>query len=195
MQCVNVQVSLHCVQAYGHLRDCLAQLTPVTAPPRIMLHSYGGSPDMVKSFTSLGQGQKQQHHHPPHASPCSSYRDHSSRNTSSLRTAADPYCSAGSQTVESSSEHGCIGAVGERIYFSFSAVLCSKSPKKASERVSAVPDDRLLLETDLTEVDGMNEGLLEIAVFVAEAKGWSLEHTVQQTWQNFEAFYDWDNSI
>ena len=50
-----LQVSLHCVQAYGHLRDYLAQQNPAAAPPRIMLHSYGGSPDMVHAFTSLGR--------------------------------------------------------------------------------------------------------------------------------------------
>lgn len=131
MELKAVQVSLHCVQAYGHLRDYLARLPANEAPPKVMLHSYGGSPDIVKSFTSL-----------PHS-----------------------------------------------LYFSFSSVLCAKSPKKAAQRVAAVPDDRLLLETDLSEVDSMNEALIDIAHFVADAKGWSIEHTVEQTWSNFETFF------
>ncbi|NJR41783.1 MAG: hypothetical protein HC767_03095 [Akkermansiaceae bacterium] len=90
------------------------------------------------------------------------------------------------------SRNASFGAVGDRIYFSFSAALCSKCAKKAAARVAAVPDDRVLLETDLSELDGMNDALLEIAEFVAQAKGWTLEHTVDQTWRNFKAFYCWE---
>lgn len=54
-----------------------------------------------------------------------------------------------------------------------------------------MPADRILLETDLSEIEGMNEALLEVAEFVAGAKGWTVERTVEQTWGNFEAFYGW----
>lgn len=51
-----MQVSLHCVRAHGHLRDYLRQLDPAAAPPRIMLHSYSGSPELVRELTSIGGG-------------------------------------------------------------------------------------------------------------------------------------------
>jgi TatD DNase family protein len=154
---------MHCVQAYGALRGYLAALLPAAAPTRIMLHSYGGSAEMVSAFTSIGAGPQQR---PP-----------------------EP----GADQESGGAQAGCGGGggdrVGNRIYFSFSWVLCKKSPKKAAARIAAVPADRLLLETDLTETDGMNDALCAIAEFAAAAKGWSVDETVRRTWQNFEAFY------
>ncbi|PNW70377.1 hypothetical protein CHLRE_17g717200v5 [Chlamydomonas reinhardtii] len=49
-------VSMHCVQGYGHLQDMLRRLGPEGCPPKIMLHSYGGSVDLVKGFTRLPGG-------------------------------------------------------------------------------------------------------------------------------------------
>lgn len=186
------------MQAYGHLRDYLAQLDPLTAPPRIMLHSYGGSPDMVKSFTALGQQHAQRSRSKTQSQPqghTGGASEHASeQNYSSKRSHGTGEQGETSSPAVCGSEEcgGKVVSIGERMFFSFSAVLCSKSSKKAAERVAAVPDDRILLETDLTEIEGMNERLLEIAEFVAEAKGWTVEHTVEQTWRNFQAFYDWN---
>eukprot|EP00892_Ulva_mutabilis_P003913 jgi/Ulvmu1/1894/UM012_0052.1 len=133
-------VSLHCVQAYGHLRDHLRSLNPADAPPRIMLHSYGGSPEMVREFTSIGGGGA--------------------------------------------------GSVGGRIFFSFSAVLCRRSVKKAAARIRAVPAARLLLESDLTEVAPIDAALADIVAVVCAATGEDEEAVVQQAARNFEAFYE-----
>ncbi|MEW5300119.1 MAG: hypothetical protein WDW36_003073 [Sanguina aurantia] len=46
-------VSMHCVRGYGPLLSLLQSRTPATLPPRIMLHSYGGSKEMVMAFTRL----------------------------------------------------------------------------------------------------------------------------------------------
>lgn len=40
-------VSVHCVRAQGALLDTLASTPPERLPPRIMLHSFGGSPESV----------------------------------------------------------------------------------------------------------------------------------------------------
>ncbi|KXZ50968.1 hypothetical protein GPECTOR_14g211 [Gonium pectorale] len=48
--------SLHCVQGYGHLQELLRRLGPEGCPPKIMLHSYGGSVDLIKGFTKLPGG-------------------------------------------------------------------------------------------------------------------------------------------
>jgi TatD DNase family protein len=105
-----------------------------------MLHSYGGSPEMVREFTSIGGGA-----------------------------------------------HGSVGA---RIFFSFSAALCRRSAAKCAARIRAVPEDRLLLESDLTEVAPMNEAMEDIVRVVGEARGWDAAQTVQQTWENMMEFYD-----
>eukprot|EP00854_Cymbomonas_tetramitiformis_P016523 gene16523-19618_t len=73
----NRPASLHCVRAYGHLQDlfrewlyfqltsglvllvievpnaCCRKSDPCTLPPRIMLHSFGGNPEVVKGFTRM----------------------------------------------------------------------------------------------------------------------------------------------
>jgi TatD DNase family protein len=46
-------VSVHCVRAYGHMRDFFAALPPDACPPAVMLHSYGGSPEEVGRFSGL----------------------------------------------------------------------------------------------------------------------------------------------
>jgi Tat protein secretion system quality control protein TatD with DNase activity len=138
-----VQVSLHCVKAYGHLQQALTACTPDNCPPRIMLHSYGGSAEQVKAFTGIGAGGE-----------------------------ADG------------------NAVGRRIYFSFSAAIGNKMRQKTLDRIRAVPDDCLLVETDLEDQSGMNDALKQIVEMMAKAKGWTVEQAVDQTWQNYLRFYD-----
>ncbi len=38
--------------------------------------------------------------------------------------------------------------IGPRIYFSFSSAINGRTPDKLRARIAAVPDDRLLLESD-----------------------------------------------
>lgn len=88
-------VSVHCVKGYGHLLDFFAGLAkaPDTCPPKVMLHSYGGSVEEISRFCKLPN-------------------------------------------------------IGERFYFSFSHAINHRTPEKLRARVAAVPDDKLLLESD-----------------------------------------------
>lgn len=88
-------VSVHCVKGYGHLLDFFASLsaTPEACPPKVMLHSYGGSVEEIPRFCKLR-------------------------------------------------------GIGTRFYFSFSHAINHRTPEKLRVRVAAVPDDRLLLESD-----------------------------------------------
>ncbi|GIM00902.1 hypothetical protein Vretimale_5797 [Volvox reticuliferus] len=73
--------SLHCVQGYGALQDMLRTLGPEGCPPKIMLHSYGGSVDLIRGFTKLPKGvgdriyfshQRSRSRQAVGAAPCSS---------------------------------------------------------------------------------------------------------------------------
>ena len=138
-----MQISLHCVKAYGQLQQALVAYSPGDCPPRIMLHSYSGSAEQVPQFTRIGHGAK---------------------------TTAR--------------------AVGSRLYFSFSAALARASLEKAQARMRAVPDDRILIETDLEDMGNMNAALVDILSIVADAKSWSVDETVERTWDSFQRFYD-----
>jgi TatD DNase family protein len=77
---------------------------------------------------------------------------------------------------------------GSRFYFGFSSVVNSRSPK-TRDVVRAVPDDRLLVESDAEDADGAEESLRSILAFAAEAKGWTVEETARVTRANAERFY------
>lgn len=66
---------------------------PVPLPCRVMLHSYGGSPEEIPKYCKLK-------------------------------------------------------GIGDRFYFSFSTAINARTPEKLRARIAAVPDDRLLLESD-----------------------------------------------
>lgn len=131
---------MHCVRAYGHLLEALQGLPLDAWPPKVMLHSYGGSAEMVPTFAGLPRADKD--------------------------------------------------AAGGRVYFSFSAAIGAYNPSKMAALIRAVPDDRLLIETDLIAVAPMNDALCAVVHMVAEAKAWDVEHTVEQTWANFHEFYE-----
>ncbi|KAG2493508.1 hypothetical protein HYH03_008324 [Edaphochlamys debaryana] len=130
-------VSMHCVQSYGHLQDLLRRLGPSGCPPKIMLHSYGGSVDLVKGFTRLP------------------------------------------------------GGVGDRIYFSFSSVINARPDRRAGllQRLAAVPPERLLLESDQSSADRVDEGMRAILADAAEARGMAVEALAAAVGDNFRAFF------
>ena len=77
------------------------------------------------------------------------------------------------------------------IYFSFSKLINFSSPSdaKVAAVVKAVPDDRVLVESDLHCAGERMDGLLkDIVKKVCEIKGWNLQTGAERLKSNWEAF-------
>ncbi|KAF8937552.1 hypothetical protein EDD21DRAFT_375521 [Dissophora ornata] len=102
-------------------------------PPRLCMHSYGGSTDMLRAFTKLD--------HPP------------------------------------------------EIFFSFSILINGRlQERKLKELILAVPEDRLLIESDHHSHTHVDLLLVEMVQKVAEIRQWTMEETVEKTARNWHRF-------
>jgi len=77
---------------------------------------------------------------------------------------------------------------GDRFYFGFSSVVNLRSPK-TQDVIRLVPDDRLLLESDLCDPASAEDELRIMLAFIADVKGWSVENAARITRDNAERFY------
>ncbi|KAJ3211159.1 hypothetical protein HDU82_006579 [Entophlyctis luteolus] len=69
-------------------------------------------------------------------------------------------------------------SVSSRFYFSFSHFVNSRTPfERMKEKICLVPDDRLLVESDLHNAQLVDDACLKALDLVARSKGWSLEDT------------------
>ncbi|KAF9332181.1 hypothetical protein BG006_004946 [Podila minutissima] len=102
-------------------------------PPRLCMHSYGGSVDMMRAFTKMD--------HPP------------------------------------------------EIFFSFSILINGRlQERKLQELIQAVPEDRLLIESDHHSYMLLDGLLMDMVKKVSEIRGWTIEQTVQKTTRNWHRF-------
>jgi tRNA A37 threonylcarbamoyladenosine dehydratase/Tat protein secretion system quality control protein TatD with DNase activity len=78
--------------------------------------------------------------------------------------------------------------VGERFYFGFSSVINLRSPKTRAV-IGAVPDDRLLLESDLCDPTRAEDELRTMLAIIADIKGWSVRDAARITRENAQRFF------
>lgn len=77
------------------------------------------------------------------------------------------------------------------VYFSFSNVINFSGPssQKVIAVVKALPEDRVLIESDLhTAGQQMDDLLEEVARQICELRGWSLQEGVQRLADNWKRF-------
>jgi len=82
-------------------------------------------------------------------------------------------------------------SVPAEVYFSFSSAINFSNPSSAKviSAIKAVPDDRLLVESDLHCAGGkMDELLKDIILKVCEIKGWPIRDGATRLKQNWERF-------
>lgn len=82
-------------------------------------------------------------------------------------------------------------SVPVRFFFSFSIVInfSSSASSKTEQCIRALPDDCILIESDL-HIAGkqMDENLKAVALKICELKGWGVEEGVKQLGRNWKAF-------
>ena len=77
--------------------------------------------------------------------------------------------------------------IGQRFYFSFSSTVNSRSNKTLS-RIQMIPNNRLLIESDVGDCSMVDEAMEKAALMVSEAKGWTREETIKITSDNAIGF-------
>mmetsp|Transcript_37052 Transcript_37052/g.118809 ORF Transcript_37052/g.118809 Transcript_37052/m.118809 type:complete len:279 (-) Transcript_37052:1143-1979(-) len=114
--------TVHCVRAFGALREAFEAAPRL--PPRISMHSYGGSFDFARDLGTLARRR------------------------------------------------------GSDVFFGFSWVVNGKK-KRQLDLIHGLPDDAILLETDLEDPSLVDDHLRRIRDLVATAKGWSQDDTLR----------------
>ncbi|KAJ3232393.1 hypothetical protein HDU78_007174 [Chytriomyces hyalinus] len=79
--------------------------------------------------------------------------------------------------------------VSSRFYFSFSHFVNGRMAfEKLQQRIAQVPDDRILIESDLNDPKVVDEACFKALEMVANAKGWSLDEATKRVGANAARF-------
>lgn len=77
--------------------------------------------------------------------------------------------------------------IGPKLYFSFSHAVNSRSPKIVN-RILAIPQDRILIESDLGELDKVDEAMWSILQVLCDIRQWNTQEATSILEQNMNAY-------
>jgi TatD DNase family protein len=77
----------------------------------------------------------------------------------------------------------------DRLFFGFSSVICMRAEQRTREAIAAVPDDRLLLETDINDGAQIETLMNDIAQVVMDVKQWTRQQLAEITNANADRFF------
>jgi len=78
---------------------------------------------------------------------------------------------------------------GKKIWFGFSgAINLTNSSKKLEASVLAVPENRIVIESDHDTCTSQDDSVLAIIIYISNVKGWDFAKTVKITSENFLNF-------
>lgn len=81
--------------------------------------------------------------------------------------------------------------IGNFIFFSFSKVINARSLDKFRETIKTIPDDKILIESDLGDIESIPNALLSITELISEVKGWTFDETIERTSKNALSFIEY----
>ena len=75
------------------------------------------------------------------------------------------------------------------VFFSFSILINGRlQDRKLKELIMAVPEDRLLVESDYHSHVEVDQLLIEMVYKISETRGWTIEETGEKTSRNWDRF-------
>ncbi|KAJ2779837.1 Cut9-interacting protein scn1 [Coemansia interrupta] len=83
----------------------------------------------------------------------------------------------------------CRGELGGRIYVSFSQFVNGRNVEKSKQCIQAVPEDRILVESDLHDAAAASEALDSVIGLVSQARGWSADEARERLADNSRRFF------
>jgi len=89
-----------------------------------------------------------------------------------------------------------IPKIGRKFYFSFSsAINLNNSSKKLDAAVVAVPEDRILIESDWHLTGHQYKSMIEIVAFISKLRNWSPQQTIDITTRNANEFFGFTDNL
>ncbi|KAI1107436.1 hydrolase [Jackrogersella minutella] len=176
-------VSVHGVQAHGVLYDTIAKLWKGHEKPVLSRRKQRRIAEGAEDFSSSSEDEDE--------------GDVNSSNKTRAKPEQGPkpyppriclHSFSGPSDVAKQYLHPSIPA---KVYFSFSIVINwnTGGGDKAEEAIRAVPDDRILAESDLHIAgEEMDQYLEEVCRKICEVKGWGLREGVEQLGRNWREF-------
>lgn len=108
----------------------------------------------------------------------------------SKRTELPPkiYFHAFGGTVATARSYYRMKRFGSRFYFGFASAINLRS-MKTTEVIASIPDDRLLLESDLEDPNDVAGSLYKMIEVIATSKAWDIPTACRITTENAKCFY------